>query len=85
MLKTLPTPKRKPANDLPCHDFTVVNQDANGNVVLEVNAWCDRTQEHSTVTLCLYPEEARLFAEMMTRHAEEAIEQQASGTRQYGT
>lgn len=85
MITQLPQPKKKPAEVLPCHDFTVIDKDLDGNVVMEVNSWCEETQQHTTVTLCMYPEEAKMFASMMTKHADEAEELQASGTPQYGT
>lgn len=77
--------KKRADGGLPGHDFTVIEKDINGNVVMEVHSWCDATQEHNTVTLCMYPEEARMFAAMMSRHADEAIELQADTTKQYGT
>ena len=86
MITQLRQPKKKKiADHLPCHDFTVIEKDLDGNVVMEVNAWCEETRTHTTVTLCMYPEEARMFASMMARHAEEAIELADNGTRQYGT
>ena len=53
MITKLPLPekKKKTVDCVPGHDFTVIDKDINGNVVMEVNTWCDETQDHQSVTL----------------------------------
>lgn len=54
---------------LPNDDFTVVNV-VEGNVVLETNEWRDESRSHQVSTLRFHPEEARLLAAMLNRHAD---------------
>ena len=83
MLKLLPTFEGLPDSDIPRNDFTVIEKDREGNVVMEVNVWRDESQTHKTVALCMYPDEARLFAKMLSHHAEESLE--LSPNSKYGT
>ena len=70
MLKqTTPFPKtaRKSATN---QDYTLVDQGADGKIVVEFNMWDESLQEHVATVLRLFPEEALLFANMLKRSAD---------------
>ena len=54
---------------LPNDDFTVVDV-VEGVVVLETNEWRDDSRSHQVSTLRFHPEEARLLAAMLHKHAD---------------
>ncbi len=57
------------AEPLPDDDYTVVDV-VEGSVVLETNEWRDDSRSHQVSTLRFHPEEARLLAAMLNKHAD---------------
>ena len=56
------------------HDFTQIDVTHDGRILLELNTWDGALNGHATTSLRLFPGEARLFADMLSRNADTALE-----------
>ena len=53
----------------PEKDYTSISQDIDGNICVEFHVWSASAKQHDVVNICLSPEEALLFAQMLNRNA----------------
>ena len=61
-------------------DYTLVDRDDRGNIVIEFNSWNPSLGAHDTTILKLLPEEAQLMAKMLVRNADSAQKDVAMAT-----
>ena len=56
---------------LPEKDYTSISRDVDGNLCVEFHVWSPSANQHNSLSICLSPEEALLFAKMLNRNAKE--------------
>jgi hypothetical protein len=54
---------------IPEKDYTSISRDSDGNICVDFHVWSHSAKQHDSVNICLSPEEALLFAQMLNRNA----------------